>query len=76
MDNETQRILQKLDSLNDGVKALDKKFDVKFAELPVNFVTRSEYKDDKHAVVVTRRWTMGTVVAVLGLIFNSVADLI
>jgi hypothetical protein len=65
MENETLRVLQKLDDLNEKVTAMDKKLDVTFAELPVHFVTRAEYDTAKKELIVTRRWTMGTVVAVL-----------
>ena len=57
-----------MDKLDNSVTALDKKIDVKFAELPVHFVTRLEYEATKKEATVTRRWTMGTVVSIVAIL--------
>ena len=71
MEQELTRVLDKLEKIDANVTALDKKLDVQFAALPVHFVTRLEYNDAKHKLDINRRWTVGTVISVVGLILTQ-----
>ncbi len=83
MNSDTLRILERLDIIQTSIHDLDKRievsgavFDTKLAHIPAQYVSKDEYKEDKRIVTVTRRWTIGTVIAVVGLVLNNIVGLV
>lgn len=89
MNIDTHRVLEKLDSIQGGIHNLDTKIldldkkveltaantETKLAYLPSTYVSKTDYKEDKRAVTVTRRWTVGTAIAVAALALNSFVNI-
>lgn len=73
---DVDRIYEKLEKIEHELNQLITEVRVNAAEGRNVYVTRKEYENDKQQILVNRRWSFTTAIAVLAVAVEAVFDII